>query len=151
MHRKFITLIVTAAIIVTAFSSAPARAGNTERFLGGLAAIAILGAAIHHHEKKKERRARATVPQYHQPKAHSVRPLPDRVAKYDLPRKCLKPMNGYPSNSPLLGPRCLERHYRHAAGLPQHCRISFWNGHKMRDAYEPRCLRRKGYRVVNTH
>ena len=42
MHRKFIAFIVTTAILVTGFSAAPARAGDAEKLLGGLAALAIL-------------------------------------------------------------------------------------------------------------
>lgn len=146
MHRKFIALIVSTAIAITAFTSAPARADDTAKVIGGLAALAILGAAIHHRKEKKEReRARAEA---QQPVIHSVRPLPHNVARYDLPGRCLKPMWGYPSNAPLLGPKCLSHHYRYVGSLPQACRVTFWNGRRTRDAFEPRCLRRKGYRIV---
>ncbi|MEM7091269.1 MAG: hypothetical protein AAF496_17075, partial [Pseudomonadota bacterium] len=92
MHRKFIALIVSSAIAITGFSALPARAGDTERLLGGLAALTILGIALHQREKRKDRR-RQVAPKVHHnpvPQQHSIRPLPDRVAKYNLPAKCLK-------------------------------------------------------------
>lgn len=154
MHRKFIAMIVATAIAITGFSASKARAADPHDILGGLAAIAILGAAIHHYDKKRDRRRAQTVtrhtnPGYVQP-GH-VRPLPPAVARFDLPSKCLKPMRGYPSNQPLLKPRCLSKHYRHHETLPQSCRISFWNGERRKEAFEPRCLRQHGYRVVNAY
>ena len=148
MHRKFIALIVSAAIAVTAFGATPARAGDTERLLGGLAALAIIGAAIHHHEKKSRNRTRvtATPPK---PTIQSMRPLPPRVARYDLPRHCLRQPSARRAAAPLLGNRCLNRHYRYAASLPRVCRVSYWNGREKRHGFEPICLRQKGYRVVN--
>jgi len=146
MHRKFIAAIVATAIAITGFSAAPARAGDAEKILGGLAALAIIGAAVHHYDKKKDRER--TTRRYTPYQPVTPRPLPPRVTRYDLPAQCLKQMRGYPGNQPLLGPKCLNKHYGHANTLPQMCRISFWNGKKNRQAYEPRCLRQQGYRVV---
>ncbi|MFA3919747.1 hypothetical protein [Ruegeria hyattellae] len=150
MHRRFIALIVSLAIAITAISAAPARADDTAKVLGGLAALTILGVVLHRNNKKKKRdRAKVTqsyVPQA--PQIHSVRPLPPKVAKYDLPRRCLKPVRGYPANAPLMKRKCLKRHYHHAKSLPQQCQITYWNGERTRNAYEPRCLRRKGYRIA---
>ena len=147
MHRKFIALIVATAIAITGFSAAPARAGEAEKILGGLAAIALFGAAVHHYEKKKKRDRVARQNNHYQPVA--PRPLPPRISRYDLPAQCLKQMRGYPGNQPLLKPKCLQKHYTHANSLPQFCRISFWNGQRNKQAYEPRCLRQQGYRVVH--
>lgn len=148
MHRKFITFIVVTAITITGFSAAPARAGDAEKLLGGLAAIAIIGAAVHHYDKKKKRQRVSRQHNHYQPV--NPRPLPPRVSRYDLPAQCLKQMRGYPGNQPLLKPNCLNKHYSHAHNLPQMCRISFWNGKRNKQAYEPRCLRQQGYRVVHT-
>ncbi|MEX0349333.1 MAG: hypothetical protein AB3N15_07880 [Paracoccaceae bacterium] len=151
MHRKFIALIVSLALAITVISAAPARADDTAKVLGGLAALTILGVVLHRkNEKKKRERATVTrnqVPQV--PQIQSVRPLPPQVAKYDLPRRCLKAVNGYPSNAPLMKRKCLRRHYEHAASLPQQCQITYWNGERTRKAYEPRCLRRSGYRIAD--
>lgn len=149
MHHKFIALIVSLAIAITAISAAPARANDTAKILGGLAALTILGVVVHRNNKKKRERAQVTrnhIPQA--PQIHSVRPLPPQVAKYDLPRHCLKAVKGYPANAPLMKRKCLKRHYKHADSLPQQCQITYWNGERSRRAYEPRCLRRNGYRFA---
>ncbi|TMV04910.1 hypothetical protein FGK63_17680 [Ruegeria sediminis] len=167
MHRKFIALIVSTAIIFTGFSASRARAADAKDILGGLAAIALIGAAVHQYKKNQDRERDNYVarrddhrPHHHahQPhhkqhykrhhKPHHVRPLPDRVARYDLPQRCLRRFEGYAGNHPLLGPGCLQKHYKYANQLPQACKVGFWNGDRVRHAYEPRCLRQQGYRVV---
>lgn len=158
MHRKFIALIVSTAFIVTGFSASQARAADAKDILGGLAAIALIGAAVHQYNKNKARDRDQYVTRRYEPprqqhvrphsRPHHVRPLPARVARYDLPQRCLRHYEGYPGKHPLLGPKCLKKHYRHAGSLPQSCKVGFWNGSAVRHAYEPRCLRQKGYRVV---
>ncbi|MEM1006103.1 MAG: hypothetical protein AAF496_02155 [Pseudomonadota bacterium] len=153
MHRKFIALIVATAITITGVSVSQARAADTGDILGGLAAIAIIGAAVNHYNKEKrkdrEAAARQNTPVYTAPQInrHKVKPLPRRVARYDLPQRCLRTHEGY-GQRPVLGTQCLDRHYKHANSLPEQCKIGFWNGKKIRRAYEPACLRQQGYRVV---
>ncbi|EEX09381.1 conserved hypothetical protein [Ruegeria lacuscaerulensis ITI-1157] len=151
MHRKFIALIVASAIAVTGVSASQARAADAHDILGGLAAIAIIGAAVNHYNKEKRRDRVAR--QYNQvqqaPKPrHDVRPLPPRVARYDLPQRCLRTYEHYSKKRPLLRSKCLKRHYEFANSLPLQCEIGFWDGKKVKRAYEPACLRQKGYRVV---
>ncbi len=154
MHRKFIALIVATAVAITGLSASQARAADTRDILGGLAALAILGAAVHHYqdEKREEERARRQKQKKKQAKKqkhnHQVRPLPRRVARYDLPQRCLRRFDAYSKKRPLLGPKCLKKHYKHADSLPHQCKVGFWNGKQVRRAYEPACLRQKGYRVV---
>ncbi len=151
MHRKFIALIVATAVAITGLSASQARAADAHDILGGLAAIAIIGAAVNHYNKEK-RRERVTKQYTHVQPApgprHPVRPLPPRVARYDLPQRCLRTFKNYSKDRPLLGPKCLEKHYKFADSLPQQCKVGFWNGKKVKRAYEPACLRQKGYRVV---
>ncbi|MEM6659357.1 MAG: hypothetical protein AAF625_14820 [Pseudomonadota bacterium] len=153
MHRKFIALIVATAITITGVSVSQARAADTGDILGGLAAIAIIGAAVNHYNKEKrkdrEAAARQNTPVYTAPQInrHKVKPLPRRVARYDLQQRCLRTHEGY-GQRPVLGTQCLDRHYKHANSLPEQCKIGFWNGKKIRRAYEPACLRQQGYRVV---
>jgi len=177
MHRKFIALIVATAVAVTGISASQARAADTRDILGGLAAIAIVGAAIHHYSQKErkdhaQRVHRAQRHHYNPPKhnhhakknhhrhkkhharkkhksfSSHVRPLPDRVARYNLPQRCLRTFPSYSNSRPLLGPSCLKKHYRHAGSLPNQCKVGFWSGNKVRRAYEPACLRQHGYRVA---
>ena len=48
MYRNFIATVLATAVALTAFTAAPARANNDDllKILGGVAAIAIIGAAI---------------------------------------------------------------------------------------------------------
>lgn len=152
MHRKFIALVVATAVAITGVSASQAKAADAHDILGGLAAIAIIGAAVNHYnkEKRKERVTRQNnyLHQQQNVRPDHIRPLPRRVARYDLPQRCLKTYNGYSKKRPLLGPNCLEKHYKHANSLPQQCKVGFWDGKKVKRAYEPACLRQKGYRVV---
>ncbi|UWR06836.1 hypothetical protein [Ruegeria sp. B32] len=152
MHRKFIALVVATAVAITGVSASQAKAADAHDILGGLAAIAIIGAAVNHYnkEKRKERVTRQNnyVYQPQNVRPDHIRPLPRRVARYDLPQRCLKTYNGYSKKRPLLGLNCLEKHYKHANSLPQQCKVGFWDGKKVKRAYEPACLRQKGYRVV---
>lgn len=153
MHRKFIALVVATAITITGVSVSQARAADAKDILGGLAAIAIIGAGVHYYnkEQRKQRASRQQTytqqPYVAQP-SYPVRPLPRNVARYDLPQQCLRNYNAYSNNQPLLAPNCLKKHYKHANSLPQECKVGFWNGKKVKRAYEPACLRQQGYRVV---
>lgn len=152
MHRKFIGLVVATAIAITGISASQARAADAHDILGGLAAIAIIGAAINHYNKD-QRRDRVARQNYYVQKPQDVRPnhirpLPKRIARYDLPQRCLKTYKSYSKKRPLLGTSCLQKHYKHANSLPQQCKVGFWNGTKVKRAFEPACLRQKGYRVV---
>ena len=85
MHRKFIALIVATAIAITGVSVSQARAADARDILGGLAAIALIGAGVHYYNKEKDkaRVSRTQPPVYHAnpSKPHyPVRPLPRRVA-----------------------------------------------------------------------
>ncbi len=160
MHRKFIALIIATAVAITGISASQARAADTRDILGGLAAIALIGAAVNHYNQEKKRDEEAERRKRHKQaeakakkakkakKKHAVRPLPKRVARYDLPQRCLRTFNAYSNKRPLLGPNCLKKYYKHADSLPHQCKVGFWNGKKVKRAYEPACLRQKGYRVV---
>ncbi|WP_271949623.1 hypothetical protein [Ruegeria faecimaris] len=160
MHKKFIALIIASAVAITGVSASQARAADAEDILGGLAAIALIGAAIHHFDKQGDSKkvTRNYNHVYQPPKQHiqrtprhrpnHIRPLPERVARYSLPQRCLETFKGYGKKRPLLGTRCLDKHYKYANSLPKKCKVGFWNGNKVKRAYEPACLRQQGYRVV---
>ncbi|WP_170791267.1 hypothetical protein [Ruegeria lacuscaerulensis] len=147
MHRKFIALIIATAVAVTGVSASQARAADAKDILGGLAAIAIIGAGVHYYNKEKDKK-RARRHQTHIQPHHPVRPRPHHLAKYDLPQKCLRTFDHYSPRHQLLGTGCLKKHYKYANSLPRECKVGFWNGKKVKRAYEPACLRQQGYRVV---
>ena len=154
MHRKFIALIVATAIAITGVSASQARAADTKDILGGLAAIAIIGAAVHHYNKDKDKDrvqpVNITKCITRNPRSNTGMSAPCRNAwRATICRsKCLRTFKGYSPKRQLLGPKCLKKHYKHANSLPQQCKVGFWNGKKVKRGYEPACLRQKGYRVV---
>ncbi|MGR3761440.1 hypothetical protein ACUXV3_15100 [Roseobacteraceae bacterium NS-SX3] len=151
-HRKFIALILAAAIAVTGFSAAPARADNdVAKVLAGLALLGIVATAI--KNRKDDGHAVSRSYQPHQPYNYTpprqpVKPLPPAVARYDLPASCLKVFPRYSRSHGLLGKGCLKKRYGHEHTLPQECRVTFWNGRRHHTGYKPGCLRHRGYRLV---
>ncbi len=159
MHRKFIALIVASAVAITGISASQARAADVGDIIGGLAAIALLGAAVKHFSDDDKKNTVThnynhvyKAPHdhvYKRPKdrPHHVRPLPKRVARYTLPQRCLRTFKGYSPDQRLLGQTCLGNHYKYSTSLPNQCKVRFWNGKKVKRAYHPGCLRQQGYRV----
>ena len=146
MHRKFIALILATALAITGLSAAPVRAdGDTARIFGGLAILAIIGAALDHSSRNRT----TVTKQYIVPaKPQPTRPLPSYVTRRDLPKTCLRShvVNGERRN--LFGARCLKNNYAHASSLPYACQLGYWDGQKNRVGYEPLCLRERGYRTA---
>lgn len=147
LHRKFIAFVLAASIAITGFSAAPARADeDVAKIIAGLAVLGILGAAINRDRHRNNHVTRAPAnPVYVHPQP---RPLPPRVARYDLPGKCLRNFPAFQNGKNLMGQKCLQKNYRHANSLPQHCRVTFWNGRHHKNAFKPQCLHRNGYRIV---
>jgi hypothetical protein len=148
-HRKFIAVILAAALAITGASSGPARAGDDfGKVVAGLAVLGILGAAIHDHNTRDRRRGTVTRPHRPNPTPHP-RPLPPRFGRYDLPAQCVKYFPNFRNGKNLVARGCLKRNYNQVRSLPQSCKVTFWNGRKNRTAYKPRCLNKHGYRLVN--
>ncbi|OUS34749.1 hypothetical protein A9Q94_15285 [Rhodobacterales bacterium 56_14_T64] len=147
LHRKFIAFVLAASIAITGFSAAPARADeDVAKLLAGLAVLGILGVAINRDRHRNNHVTRAPAdPVIVHPQP---RPLPPRVARYDLPGKCLRNFPAFQNGKNLMGQKCLQKNYRHANSLPQQCRVTFWNGRRHKNAFKPRCLRRNGYRIT---
>lgn len=160
MHRKFIALIVTAALAAAGLSATPARADDaTARALAGLAALAIIGAAISAD--------RDDTPGYVSQGNHASgftgpvpqRPYPNRPAPHYgyrsqipahvLPGYCLRDVNTGPGRSErVLGKHCLTTSYRHAQTLPRACEERLWTRARVRNGYDPQCLRSYGYTIA---
>ncbi len=77
-----------------------------------------------------------------------VRPLPHRVDRKLLPKKCFRSYDTRQGRYYMFGRRCLERHYRFVDRLPQTCaqRVRTYDG--PRRGYDARCLRRNGYSLA---
>lgn len=176
MHRKFITLIVASAMAVTGLSAAPARADaeDAAKVIAGVAALAILGAAIadakddkdrvtrnrdhlrhdnRHRGTKWNNQHRGNKNQWdnrHRGNKHT-RPLPKRVQRKLLPDACrieARAWNGQRLRG--FGRHCLKRNYGYANSLPRSCESHVRGRHgKLRTMYRGRCLYRHGYQEAN--
>ncbi|PCH66490.1 MAG: hypothetical protein COC12_12995 [Rhodobacteraceae bacterium] len=158
MHRKFITLVLSAALAIAGLSAAPARAGNdTAKLFAGLAALALIGAAIQSNKRNQYVVSRnppytppvtVTRPIHTPHTSYYSKPPAPRINRLDLPGGCLraKSVNGRQRN--LFGNRCLETAYAFNGTLPRACRLGYWNGANSRIGYEPQCLREYGYRFT---
>lgn len=148
MHRYFIAAVVTATIAITAFSAAPARADDRDlaRALAGIAALALIGKAIHDRNEKD----RVTHNQHtHRNQYIQPRPLPERVARKNLPGKCVREVRNHNGKvRRVLGARCLERNYRFSNQLPRSCVRQVETHRGWRWAYGARCLRNNGYQIA---
>ncbi len=160
-HRKFIALILALSLAVTGFAAAPARADeDVGKFIAGVVALGILGAAINDARKDRERDAQVhhnnNYNRNHNRNRHNndsfrhrPRPLPTPVARFDLPSRCAKIMPYYSDSRTVMPRGCLNKNYAFVKSLPGQCRVTVWNGHKNRTAYKTRCLQKRGYRLVH--
>lgn len=145
IHRQFIGIIAAAAIAITGFTAAPARAGDDEvgAALAALLGLAIVGAVI--HEKKKDKKKRHTV---HTPVHPKPKPLPKRVNRKLLPAHCLRSFHTDQGKRRLFGQRCLHKHYRHVDSLPYRCHREVYTDRGWRQGYGARCLNRHGFQLA---
>jgi hypothetical protein len=158
MHKKFITAVAAASIMITGFAAAPARADSddTKRALAALLGIAIIGAVIHDANKDHEYTVRRhKVQPRHRPHVQprrqphlQPRPLPKRVDRKVLPSQCLrtfKTRRGH--NVREFGLGCLRNNYRFVNHLPQRCARTDRTHSGLRHGYDVKCLRAQGYRL----
>ena len=115
MHKKFIALIVATAVTITGVSASKARLlTDAMDILGGLAAIAIIGAGVHYYNQGKAQGTDDTPSDLYasalRGSAQTTRcaRLPQHVARYDLPQQCLRTFNAYSNNQPAAGPEMPE-------------------------------------------
>lgn len=164
MHRKFIALIVSAAVAVTGFT-APARADGDDlaKALLGFTALALIAKAIDDNNSQPTVINRyPTRPVYTQPgrpiyvqpvppryQPVPPRPLPYQVSKLDLPGSCLRDFRVDGRTVRLFGDACMRQTYAFTNSLPYACQFGF-NGNRGRAhvGYEPLCLRERGYRTA---
>lgn len=147
MHRKFIALICSMALVITA-TTTQARSNEMDvaKVLGGLAALAIVGTVIKdRNDRKKERRRQATVQPLPPTPQITPRPLPTDVARFTLPRQCLRNVDNGWETTRIMGRKCLRKNFSYFDLLPENCRVRLNDGHKVRNGYRPKCLRRQGY------
>lgn len=173
MARKFIASILTAAVIVTGFNAAPARAADIRELAqaaAGIAAVAIIANQLNKSRDGNDQNSvsRNTLgqifaPQQNRPQygyddqrygyggQHFVkpRPLPARVSRKALPAACLQTVeDGRGRAVNILGQRCLQNNFRGAGNLPRACEVDVQSNRGWRTAYDATCLSRAGYSIA---
>lgn len=145
-HHKFIALILAVSVAVTSLSAVPAYAdGKTARQFGWLALLAVIGLAVQDSNRK---RAAANNNYTYNPPGTSTtppRPLPPHVSQKVLPRKCLRVHNVNGQRRKMFGLWCLKQNFAHVRSLPYACQLGYSGPRGNRVAYEPLCLRERGY------
>lgn len=158
LHKKFIAGVAAAAILVTGVGASQARAGDytAERALAALLGLAVIGAIVtdrNDDDRRKVSRRPVTRDRTVTYDTHGVlepRPLPRRVkARRNLPEKCLRPVRSDRGRYHVLGKKCLTRNYRFVDSLPRSCERRIKTRHGIRLGWGARCLRERGYRIVN--
>ncbi len=176
MSRKFITAIAVTSIALTAFTAQPSFAGSRDRdkAILGIAGFLLLGAAI--ADSRKDRRKQHTTHNSHgshsgysgnhgynnhshnnqwnnnHNNAHNgairmgPKPVPPRVRKMTLPAKCVKKIRSHGNTLKIVGNRCLQNNYRWVNKLPNACFMKVRTRDGARRGYQPRCLKRHGFR-----
>ena len=174
MYRKFIATILATAVAITGLTAAPARAGDNDvlKVLGGVAAIAIIGAAIAESRDRDDKVTRGyhyynrnRHPNRHRHHAHThrdrghhhshrhhrnhtqPRALPSRVQRKLLPASCRVQARNRDGNFLAYSNWCLQRKFRHTNALPGRCAVNarVLHNNKRSTVYSNRCLSRYGY------
>jgi hypothetical protein len=161
IHRQFIAAVAAAAVAITAFGAAPARAGNDNlgKALAALAGLAVLGVMIKNARDDKPTAQHQKIYRYGDTgrddrigrggddRVHP-RPLPPRVGYKLLPQQCLRSVDSRDGRMRVFGQHCLERNYRHVNSLPNSCATRFRTERGTRHGYGARCLSRHGYQLA---
>lgn len=139
-QKRFIALVAAAAIAVTGFGAAPARADDQAAAIAALLGLAVIGAVI--ADKRKDKKKAVTHP------APISRPLPPRVNRKLLPQHCLRSLATDRGQRRIFGQRCLNRNYKFADSLPRQCHRQVWTDRGWRAGFGARCLRKHGYQLA---
>lgn len=154
MSKRFIAFVLAGALTITSISAQPVRAGNSdaEKFLLGLGALLVIGAAIDEAQraekkrkdkKKKKKRQQVVI---HEPVHPSVRGGGRHVtALKPLPGYCLRNVRTYEGDRRIFGARCLQNNYSQVDRLPRRCKTFLEGPRGTRIGYRPKCLRRAGF------
>ncbi len=163
MYRKFIAVILAAAVAVTALGSAPAQAGDRDiaRFIAGVAAVGIIAATIHDQQRRgqghDDGRGHVSRQQtYYPPVVHApqrrhdayVQPRQDHRARGGLPSSCLQTVSDRRGSRHVFSAGCLQRNDVRVGNLPDNCALTYVGQKgRARTGYDAGCLADYGYRT----
>lgn len=146
-------IAATAAVALMIATVTPAHADGLDRedagkLLIGLAAIAVLGAALNRDGDDDRRMVQRTHGGTGTQRGWSD--LHDReTARQDarraLPASCLRWVETRYGHQRIFGQRCLEQNYTRHAHLPARCAVRLYSGNGPRNGFDPHCLRDAGF------
>lgn len=138
MKKQMLAGLVTASLALGGVPATPAQAGNDDlaKALFGIAAIAIIGTAIHNNRVNAQ-----PAPQVHNHPAQ----IPARARA--LPASCLMEVETRRRTVNLMSSNCLSRNYRYAYLLPDHCEVEVRTRRHTQYGFDPRCLHEAGFRL----
>lgn len=120
------------------------------KLLIGLAAVAVIGAAIEENRDRNEStRVHDNHNQYNWGRINRGNDWSNlnRSNRRVLPRECFRRVETRFGTQRMFGQRCLERNYRHVNSLPGRCAVRVYTDNGPRRGFDPLCLREQGYRA----
>lgn len=150
------------ALSMTLASTMPAQANGLDRedvgkLLIGLAAVAVIGAAIENNNDRDDDRSTRVhdrtyrAPQVTPPRHNDWTSLNRHNSRWTLPYDCIRRVETRFGDIRMFGQRCLERNYRHVNSLPGRCAVRVYSNDGPRRGFDPLCLREEGYRSDRRH
>lgn len=154
------------ALSLTLATTTPTYAQGMDRedvgkLLFGLAAVAVIGAAIDQNRDRNRSRNRST-PAHETPQLNGINRNPgwsdlgrqhqtNSSGRRALPHACLRSVETRFGTQRMFGKRCLENNYRHASRLPERCAVRVYTNDGPRRGFDPLCLREQGFRSDRRH
>lgn len=164
-HRRFISIILAAALAVTGITSTAAQAGDRDvaKWVAGAVALGLIGAAI--ADKRRDDRAVTRHQGGHAPRfnnshrrgndhfrndGHRRGHQSHRGNRYDrhaLPGHCRQSVRTRRGTLHGFGRHCLLNNYARFNALPHRCAVETRGNGRRGVIYGSRCLRQHGYQV----
>lgn len=146
------------ALSLTLAPAAPVHAQGMDRenvgkLIFGIAAIAVLSAAIDNSRRNDRATTRSQTVHDRSNQnngwGNGNRQRAQDQSRYrDLPRECLRSVETRFGTQRLFVQRCLERNYARANRLPERCAVRIYTTDGPRSGFDPLCLREQGYQIA---
>lgn len=136
---KILTAGITALSLVIPHTARASQNNDVGKLIFGLAAVAIIGAAIDANNRRPELVVADPQPRerdHDRIRSNRVEPLP---------AQCRVQVPGRHGVTEIYGQRCLNRNFSRADRLPEVCAVRVQGEHRDRRGYAPDCLRQFGY------
>lgn len=149
MFKKYTASLLSAAIVATSLTTAPARAdSDVAKVLGGLVIIGALAKALDDKNDRNRHRSTGTIVKPHvssRSRIHTQRTHRSHRGAKIANRRCLSQTWTHRGARQVYGARCLQGSVR--AQLPQNCLRKNHTNNGPRHFYGRECLIQHGWRA----